>query len=126
MCVFESSIPPSISVTKKQEVWGEYGMYRAHEHKFLFKIIHKRHLKISKKEIQILPKSSSRDHLKAKKHSGAARAVKNTILGGQVRHRARQEDPKLDLQTEPRAPKNKDLYLMPKSISLEASLETTD
>ena len=66
MCVFEGSIPPSISVTKKQEVWGEYGMYTAHEHKFLFKIIHKRHLKISKKEIQILPKSSSRDHLKAK------------------------------------------------------------
>ena len=58
MCVFEGSIPPSISVTKKQEVWGEYGMYTAHEQKFLFKIIHKRQLKISKKEIQILTKSS--------------------------------------------------------------------
>ena len=126
MCVFEGSIPPSISVTKKQEVWGEYGMYTAHEHKFLFKIIHKRHLKISKKEIQILPKSSSRDHLKAKNHSDAAGAVKETILGGRVRHRARQEDPKLDLQTEPRAPKNEDLHLIPKGIGLEASVEATD
>ena len=81
MCVFEGSIPPSISVTKKQEVWGEYGMYTAHEHKFLFKIIHKRHLKISKKEIQILPKSSSRDHPKAKKHSDAAGAVNKKKLG---------------------------------------------
>ena len=66
MCVFEGSIPPSISVTKKQEVWGEYGMYTAHEHKLLSKIIHKRHLKISKKDIQILPKSTSREYLKAK------------------------------------------------------------
>ena len=36
------------------------------------------------------------------------------------------DHPKLDLQTEPRALKNEDLYPMPKSISLEASLEATD
>ena len=72
MCVFEGSMPPSISVTREQEVWGEYGIYTAHKHKALFKIINKRHLKVSKKEVQIPPKRSARDHPKPKNHSDAA------------------------------------------------------
>ena len=86
----------------------------------------KKSIEGTKKEVQISPKSNPRDYLKAKKHSGAAKARKKAILGGWVRHRARQEDSKLDLQTEPTAPKNKDLYPMPKSISLEAGSEATD
>ena len=39
----------SISVTKEQEVWGEYGIYTTHKHTYLFKLIHKRHLKAPKK-----------------------------------------------------------------------------
>ena len=58
MCVFEGSMPPSISVTREQEVWGEYGIYTAHKHKYLFKIIHKRHLKVPKKEVQVYPKAA--------------------------------------------------------------------
>ena len=86
----------------------------------------KKSIEDTKKEVQISPKSNPRDYPKAKKHSGAARARKKAILGGRVRHRARQEDPKLDLQTEPRAPKNEDLHLIPKGIGLEASVEATD
>ena len=56
----------SISVTKEQEVWGEYGIDKAHKHKYLFKIIHKRHLKAPKKEVQTPPKSSPRHHLEPK------------------------------------------------------------
>ena len=33
MCVFECLMPPSMSVTREQEVWGEYGIYTAHKHK---------------------------------------------------------------------------------------------
>ena len=69
----------SISVTKEQEVWGEYGIYTAHKHKYLFKIIHKRHLKAPKKEVQTPPKSSPRHHLEPKNHSDAARARKKPI-----------------------------------------------
>ena len=45
----------SISVTKEQEDWGEYGIHTAHKHKYLFKIIHKRHLKVPQKGVQIPP-----------------------------------------------------------------------
>ena len=48
MCVFEGSMPPSISVTREQEVRGEYGIYPAHKHKYLFKIIYKGYLKMPK------------------------------------------------------------------------------
>ena len=72
------------------------------------------------------PKSIPRDYLKAKQLSDAGRAGKKPILGGWVRHRARQEDPKKDLQTDPRAPKNEDLHLIPKGIGLEASGGATD
>ena len=95
---------------------GEYGIYPAHKHKCFFKIIHKRHLKIPKKEVQILPKSRPRDHLKAKKHSDAAGVRKKPILGGRVPRRARQKDPKVELQTGPRASKIQDLYPLPKSM----------
>ena len=74
----------------------------------------------------MFPKSIPRDYLKAKKLSNAARPGKKTILGGRVRHRARQEDPKKDPQTDRRAPKNEDLHLIPKGIGLEASVEATD
>ena len=67
----------SISVTREQEVRGEYGTYTAHKHKYLFKIILKRHLKVPQKEFQLPPKSSPRDHLKPKYHSDAAR-TRNT------------------------------------------------
>ena len=102
--------------------------YTAHKHKCPFKIIHKTHLKVQvpKKEIQIPPKSSPRDHLKAKNHSDAARARKKPILGNRVRHRARQKDSKLDFQATSRAPKIIDLYAMPKITNRGVSLETTD
>ena len=58
----------SISVTKEQEVWGEYGIYTEHKHKYLFKIIHKKHLKVPKNDVQILPKSIPRENLKPKNH----------------------------------------------------------
>ena len=116
MRVFEGSMPPSISVTRQQEVWGEYGIYPAHKHKCFFKIIHKRHLKIPQKEVQILPKSRPRDHLKAKKHSDAAWTRKKPILCGRVPRRARQKDPKVELQTGPRASEIQDVYPLPKSM----------
>ena len=93
MCVFEGSMLPSIGSKKS----GVSMNYTAHKHKCLFKIIHKRHLKVPKKEVQIPPKSSPRDHLKAKNHSDAARARTKPILAGQVFHRARQKDPKVNL-----------------------------
>ena len=86
----------------------------------------KKSIEDTKKEVQISPKSNPRDYPKAKKHSDAARARKKTILGGRVRHRARQEDPKLTLQTESRAPKNEDLHLIRKGIGLGASIQGTD
>ena len=92
MCVFECSMPPSMSVTREQEVWGEYGIYTAHKHKYLFKIIHKRHLKAPKKEVQTPPKSNPGHHLEPKNHSDAAKARKKPILGGWVPHRASQKD----------------------------------
>ena len=122
MCVFEGSMLPSIGSKKS----GVSMNYTAHKHKCLFKIIHKTHLKVPKKEIQIPPKSSPRDHLKAKNHSDAARARKKPILGNRVRHRARQKDPKLNFQATSRAPKIIDLYAMPKIINCGVSLETTD
>ena len=109
----------TVHILEEQEVWGEYGIYTAYKHKYLFKIIHKIRLKVPKKEVQIPPTSSPRDHLKAKNHSDAAGSRKKPILGARVRHRARQKDTKLDLQAEPRAPKSEDLYRVPKSISLE-------
>ena len=113
-------------ITREQEVWVEYGIYIAHKHNYLFKIIHKRHLKEPKKEVQIPPESSPRDQLKLKNHSDAVGARKKPILGARVPHRARQKDPKLDLQTQPRAPKDDGLYLTPKSISLEPRLEAPE
>ena len=77
MCVFEDSMPPSMSVTREQEVWGMYGIYTAQKHKNVFKIIHKRHFKIHKKEVQIPPKSSPRGDLKQKNQSDAGRSRKN-------------------------------------------------
>ena len=126
MCVIEDSMPPSISVTREQEVWGEYGLYTAYKHNYLFKIIQAIHLKVPEKEVQIPPKSSPRDHLEPKNHSDAARTRKKPILGGRVRHRARQRDPKVNLQTGPRAPKSKIYVLYQKSIVCGVSLESTE
>ena len=47
-----------ISVTREQEDWGEYGIHTAHKHKYLFKIIHKRHLKKPKKRSTYRPKAA--------------------------------------------------------------------
>ena len=105
-------------ITREQEVWVEHGIYTAHKHNYLFKIIHKRHLKVPKKEVQTSPQSSPRDQLKPKRYSDA----KKTIWGTWVRQ---SHTPK-DLQTQPRAPKDDDLYLTPKSISLELRLEVTE
>ena len=58
MCVFECAMPPSMSVTREQQVWGEYGIYTAHIHTYFFKIIHKRHLKIVKSCSKYLPKAA--------------------------------------------------------------------
>ena len=116
----------SISVTKEQEVWGEYGIYTAHKHKYVFKIIHKRHLKVSKKEVQIPSKSNPKYHLKEKNYSDAARDRKKTILGGRVPHRARQKDAKFDRHTTSRAPKILDLHALPKNMNCGVSLEATE
>ena len=116
----------SISVTKEQEVWGEYGIYTAHKHKYLFKIIYKRHLKAAKKEVQTRPKSSPRHHLEPKNHSDAAKVRKKQILGGRVPHRARQMDPKVSLQTGPRASKSKIYVLCKKNMICGISLEATE
>ena len=43
-----------ISVTREQEDWGEYGIHTAHKHKYLFKIIHKRHLKVPQKKVDYI------------------------------------------------------------------------
>ena len=126
MCVFEGSMPPSISVTREQEVWGEYGIYTAHKHKYLFKLIHKRHLKVPKKEVQIPPKSSPRPHLEPKNHSDAAKVRKKTLLGGRGHHRARQMDPKVSLQTGPRATKSKIYVRCQKNTICGISLEPTE
>ena len=126
MCVFECSMPPSMSVTREQEVWGEYGIYTAHKHKYLFKIIHKRHPKVPEKEVQTPSKSSPRDHLKPKHHADAAATRKKQNLGGRVRHRARQEDPKMDLQTGPRTTKSKIHVLCQKNMICGISLEATE
>ena len=115
-----------MAVTREQRVCGEYGIYTAHKHKYLFKIIHKRHLKAPKKEVQTPPKSSPRHHLEPKNHSDAAEARKKPILGGRVPHRARQKDPKVDLQTGPRAPKSKIYMLYQKNIICGVSLEATE
>ena len=66
-----------ISVTREQDVWDEYRIYTAYKHKYLFKIIHKRHLTVPKQEVQIPTKSSPRDHLKATNHSDDAKSRKN-------------------------------------------------
>ena len=96
-----------MSVARAEEVWGAYGVYTAHEHNYLFKIIYKKRLKIPKNDVQILPKSTPRGHLKPKKQADAAKSRKKPILGGRVPHRARQKDPKMDPQTRQRAPKSK-------------------
>ena len=96
----------SISVTKEQEVWGEYGIYTAH--------------------VQTPPKSSPRHHLEPKNHSDTAGARKKPILGARVPHRARQKDPKVDLQTGPRAPKSKIYMLYQKNTISGVSLGATE
>ena len=101
---------------------GNTGVWNLHSAQtqvlYLFKIIHRRHLNVPKKEVQIPPKSSPRDHLKAKNHSDAAGVRKKPILGGRVPRRARQKDPKVDLRTEPRAPKFKIYALYKKKHDL--------
>ena len=116
----------SISVTREQEDWGEYGIHTAHKHKYLFKIIHKRHLKVFKKSLQIPPKGSPRDHLKPKNHSDAAKVRKKPLLGGRVHHRARQMDPKGSLQTGPRATKSRIYVRCQKNMICGISLEATE
>ena len=49
----------------------------AHKHNYLFKIIHKRRLKVPKKEVQLPPKSSPRNNLKPKLE-GSTNPVRNT------------------------------------------------
>ena len=126
MCVFECSMPPSMSVTREQEVWSEYGIYTAHKHNYLFKIINKRHLKVPKKEVQIPPQTSPRAHLEPKNHSDAAKVRKKPILGGRVPHRARQTDPKMDPQTRQRAPKSKNWVQYQKDMSRGVSVGATE
>ena len=125
MCVFECAMPPSMSVTREQQVWGEYGIYTAHIHTYLFKIIHKRHLKIPRKEVQTPPKSSPRDHLKPKNHGDVAGTRKKSILGGRVPRRARQKDPKVDPQTGPRAPEFNIYLLYKQNMIRDVSLDAT-
>ena len=115
-------MPPSISVTREQEVWGMEGIYTAHIHKYVFKIIHKRHFKARKKEVQVPPKSSLRGQLKPKNQSDAGSSRKKPILGGRVPRRARQKDPKMDLQTEPTPPKSKMYVRYKKNIICEVNL----
>ena len=109
---------------------GNKGVWNLHSAQtqvlYLFKIIHRRHLNVPKKEVQIPPKSSPRDHLKAKNHSDAAGVRKKPILGGRVPRRARQKDPKVELQTGPRASKIQDLYPIPKSMAGVVSLGATE
>ena len=109
---------------------GNKGVWNLHSAQtqvlYLFKIIHRRHLNVPKKEVQIPPKSSPRDHLKAKNHSDAAGVRKKPILGGRVPRRARQKDPKVDLQTGPRAPKFKIYALYKKNMICGVSLEATE
>ena len=119
-------MPPSISVTREQEVWGEYGIYTAHKHKYLFKIIHKKISQGTQKWSQTPPKSTPREHLKAEKHTDAAQRGKKTILGGWVPHRACQKERKVNLQTGPRAPKSKIYVLHQKNIICGVSLEATE
>ena len=122
MCVFEGSMLPSIGSKKS----GVSMNYTAHKHKCLFKIIHKRHLKVPKKEVQIPPKSSPRDHQTPKNHPNVAGARKKPILGGRVPHRARQKGPKVDLQTGPTAQKSKIYVLYQKNMICGVSLEATE
>ena len=78
------------------------------------------------KEVQIPPKSNPRGHLKPKNESDGAKSKKKSILGGRVRRRARQKDPKVDLQTGPRAPKSKIYVLYQKNMICGVSLEATE
>ena len=86
----------SISVTKEQEVWGEYGIYTAHKHTYLFKLIHKRHLKAPKKRSKRFPKATP-DTTRNQKITQTLPGPKKPILGGRVPHRARQKDAKVNL-----------------------------
>ena len=116
----------SISVRREQEDWGEYGIHTAHKHKYLFKIIHKRHLKVPKKRSTYHPKPCPRPHLEPKNHSDAAKVRKKTLLSGRGFHRARQMDPKVNLQTGPRASKSKIYVLCQKNMICGISLEATE
>ena len=114
------------TVHREQEVWGEYGIYTAHKHMYLFQ----NHLqKISQDTQKSGPNTTQKQPQKppeSKNHSEAAKGRKKPIVGDRVRHRARQKDPKLDLQATSRAPKIIDLYAIPKNINCGVSLETAD
>ena len=77
-------------------------------------------------KVQIPPKSNPRGHLKPKNESDGAKSRKKTILGGWVPRRARQKDPKVDLQTGPRAPKSKIYTPHQKNNNGGVSLEATE
>ena len=51
-------MPPSTWITKEQTIWAEYGICTSHKHKYFFKSIHKRHLKILKNCPKYLPKAA--------------------------------------------------------------------
>ena len=102
------------SVTREQEVWGEYGIYTAHKHKYLFKIIHKRHLKAPKKEVQTPPKSSPRHHLEPKNHSDGCQGQKKTNFERPGPPSRAPKGPQSGPPNGTKSTKIQDLYAIPK------------